>query len=159
MHPACTASAFSYTFTSTSWQISFSDRRTDTQNDYSNPCACAPRVNLRHAWHGGASLSECTAHLCVCFHMRSFGPWAGYYWKVITEFQKFNELKTRNHSKEVVHLERFSKAKCSWNFNIFWTTCNCWWRSGILGFTTWCLSLSRCSVHTPSDGSEGDLRQ
>ncbi len=49
MHPACTASAFSYTFTSTSWQINFSDkqtnRQTDTQNDYNNPRACAPRVN------------------------------------------------------------------------------------------------------------------
>ncbi len=32
MHPACTASAFSYTFTSTSWQISFSDKHgTDRQ--------------------------------------------------------------------------------------------------------------------------------
>ncbi len=45
MHPACTASAFSYTFTSTSWQISFLDTQTDRQNDYSNPCAYAPWVN------------------------------------------------------------------------------------------------------------------
>ena len=37
MYPACTASAFSSTFTSTSWQINFLDKQTDTQNDYSNP--------------------------------------------------------------------------------------------------------------------------
>ncbi len=57
-----------------------------------------------------------------------------------------------NRSKMVVHLERFSKAMCSWNFNIFWT--DCWWRSGSLGVSPWRHSLSRCSVHTPSNSSE-----
>ncbi len=47
------ASAFSYTFTIMALHIlapvgrsvSRTHRQTDTQNDYSNPCACAPRVN------------------------------------------------------------------------------------------------------------------
>ncbi len=57
MHPACTASAFSYsTFTSTNWQISFSDKQTDKHTDRQTHKSTT--VTLAHARRGLTSPTE-----------------------------------------------------------------------------------------------------